>query len=127
MGDSEIMEPLPKYRNIKALDLAILLFNVFLASKDTEAVGWHDPNNTLQTFVRRLNKPLRVTSHDLESALYCCNMLNEHGKFWHPFGKSCEKFAGELSSPHHFNPNYNFIQLEKEEYEKESNDESKEN
>ncbi len=47
----------------------------------------------------------------LESALYCCNMENERGNFWHPYGWSFDKFVVETINDEdlHFDRYYNVI------------------
>ncbi len=47
----------------------------------------------------------------LESALYCCNMENERGQFWHPYGWSFDKFVNETIRDRdlHYDKYYNLI------------------
>lgn len=46
----------------------------------------------------------------LEAALYCCNLEDERGKFWHPYGKSFEAFLNQIIPwDQEFNRYYNQI------------------
>jgi hypothetical protein len=96
------------YKFITVLDLTILLYNVWLAGQD-EHIGFEDPKQTLETFLTKLNRPLKLTIEDLESALWSCNLLAEKEKFWHPQRKTCDQFMKLMLSPQGWNKDYNFI------------------
>lgn len=102
-----------KFRNVSVGDLAILLYNVWKAA-NTEGVGFEDPKHTVDSFVRKLHKITNIHTEDLESALWCCNLLSEKNEFWHPRGVTCEDFIKNMLSytKSTFNKDYNYIEDE---------------
>lgn len=102
----------PRLRWITVLDLVVLLDNVFRAAKELD-IGFEDPRETLEMFVSRMNKPIRVYTEDLESSLWSCNLLNEKLKFRHPKGIDFDEFLKRVLRGDTFNKDYNYIEGEK--------------
>lgn len=70
----------------------VLMYHV-LNSDDAE----HDADRTVREIIDELDHHRGTVSKSLlESALYCCNMEDEKGKFWHPLGQSFTNFVSEL-------------------------------
>jgi hypothetical protein len=99
-------------RWISALDLVVILDNVYRASLDKD-IGFEDPRETLQSFLVRTNKMFRVYTEDVESGLWSCNLLSEKGKFRHPRGWSFDEFLLKILRGDTFNKDYNFIEGDK--------------
>jgi len=100
-----------RWRPLRLLDVAVLLFNVHKGATDAE-VGFEDCRETLDTFTRKLNKYMFVDPMLLESALWSCNLLDEHGRFWHPQGLTFEEFLKKVVRRGKFNRTYNVIENE---------------
>jgi hypothetical protein len=75
------------------------------------ADGDNDANRTQDDLFRELNKrQVYLDKEVLESCLYCSNMNDEDGKFWHPQHKSFETFLRYVLPPKHtFDKVYNLI------------------
>lgn len=89
------MKESPREVKVSLTALAILLKNVFDASKD-DAVGFVDADQTLGTLVREFEKDVWVNTELLESALYYSNILSEQDKMWHPYGDSFHTFVTKI-------------------------------
>jgi hypothetical protein len=96
-------------RVIRAMDLAVLLYHVYMASKDPE-IGFEGVDETLDTLTGKLNQEFQVDLPLLESALWSCNLLNEKEKFWHPRGLTFKQFVKDLFPGERFNLIYNVIE-----------------
>ena len=73
---------------ISPLEAVVLLHHV-VNSDDAE----NDADRTVAELVEEIDGYRRTISKSvMESALYCCNMMDEKGKFWHPQGLTFEKF-----------------------------------
>ncbi len=94
-----------RYR-VTPLQAVILLYHVMI-SEDAE----NDADRTVEeiaadidTFNSYLSKGV------LESALYCCNLEDEKGKFWHPWKWPFDKFVRDLiPKDQKFNKYYNVL------------------
>lgn len=97
---------IPARFQISPLTAVVLLHHV---------VNCDDADNDADRTVREIAVELdkyrsSIKRAVLESALYCCNMEEERGKFWHPFDHSFNRFIDEiLPSDFHFDRYYNQI------------------
>lgn len=93
--------------SLRPLDIAILLHNVYHCPDAS-----NDADHTIEEIVLTLNKGVGyLTKELLESALYCCNMNNEQGKFWHPQKVQFDSFVKHLlGADFQFNKYYNYIE-----------------
>lgn len=105
------MKESPRDVKISLTSLAILLHNVFLASKDSK-VGFVDADQTLGTLVSSLEKDVWVKTELLESALYYSNILSEDCNFWHPMGTNFVTFCKRaLPEDLEFDNYYNILSI----------------
>ena len=74
-----------------AQDLSVILHNMWLAKTDPD-IGFLDAQNLMNDVVGTFRKRFNVSKAHLESALWCCQMLHEKGKFWHPDGATFDQF-----------------------------------
>lgn len=101
--------------SIKTMDLAVLLWHLHAAAKDAE-IGMNDAEETLEMVVGRLKtrQPHKIQTRGVEGALYCCNLMDEVGKFWHPEGKPFDQFLKEIvlfsRSNQYYNRFYNYFE-----------------
>lgn len=101
--------------SLTLLDFAVLAWHLYAAIRDHE-IGFNDADTTMHTLAVRLNSGLKraVSLNTLESALYCCNLLDEQGRFWHPSGRSFDDFAKRLMAENgdsrRFNRTYNYFE-----------------
>ncbi len=72
-----------KFKEVRLLDLAILLYNVHRAAEEAE-VGFYHASESLDSLTKLLDKKAIVRIEDIEAALWSSNLLDEQGKFWHP-------------------------------------------
>lgn len=82
---------------VRPLDVAILLNNVHKSAQD-EDTGFNDADITLAQMTTRMNRrkvPFKVDT--VERALYCCNLMDEKGEFWHPLGVTFEDFLKSIA------------------------------
>lgn len=101
----------PREVKISLTALAILLHNVFVASKD-ERIGFVDADQTLGSLTKGLEKDVWVKTELLESALYYSNMLSEDGNFWHPYGLTFTTFkTNTLPGSIHFDAYFNMLTI----------------
>lgn len=81
-----------KVFHVRPSEAVILIGNV-MACKDADA----DADRTVNELMADLNAWRGwVTKPVLESALYCCNMNDEHGQFFDPFGHGFVKFLRDV-------------------------------
>jgi hypothetical protein len=77
------------------VQLVVLLFHLYRAEQEPELKACH----ALKTFQEQVapwkGRTFRLTSRDLEDALWACQMLSEKGEFWHPEGKTVKEYAQE--------------------------------
>ena len=87
----------------------ILVYHCFEAANDPE-IGFEDAWRTVEELVEALDNFNFVYRNLLESALWCCNLLDEKGKFWHPMGLSFEEYLHTiLKKDEDFDYFYNLI------------------
>lgn len=77
--------------DVNILDLAVLLCNVFRAAQSSD-IGYNDAEMSLRRLKKECWMTKRLPVELVEKLLYCSNMLDEDGKFWHHEGKSFEQF-----------------------------------
>ena len=105
----------PKRFVLSPLEGLVLLHHV-LKSKDNDCDAIHPAERIVSSLDRHDGKVFRDT---LESALFCCNMEHERGKFWHPQNKSFTLFVSEVLPPYlTFDLYYNVIRVKKKEDKK---------
>ena len=102
--------------HISLLDCVVLLDHLYRCP-DLK----YDINNTTIEIMEKLkNKHIKMFQAQLESCLYGANLLNEAGQFWHPQGKSFDKFVSDIIPEHlRYSKYYNYVV---EKYEKEESD-----
>jgi hypothetical protein len=81
---------------VSLLDTAVLVHGV-VKGAGTAEVGYEDANTKLADMRAELNKVIWLDDEDVESALYSCRLLAEHGEWSHPDGLSFEAFAAKLA------------------------------
>lgn len=102
-------ESVPTMR-ASALDLAILLLNIHRSAEDP-AICYLDPHLPIEYLEACFNVEFRVALGRMERALFCANMMNEQGKFWHPKGLSFKEWSEKMTPRgYDFNAQYNFFQ-----------------
>ena len=75
--------------NISTLDLAVLMYNVYRSTQEFE---YNDIDVSLDELILQNNPMVKLRLETVEKFLYCSNLLDEKGKFWHPSNKSFEQF-----------------------------------
>ncbi len=77
---------------VSPLEAVVLMHNV-THSEDADC----DADRTVTDLIKDLDTTDGYVSKGiLESALFCCNIENEKGKFWHPLKYSFTAFVNEL-------------------------------
>lgn len=110
------MKESPREVKISLVSAAILLHNVFIATRDGR-IGYVDADRTLDQLLKGLNKDVYFKTEELESALYYSNMLDEDQNFWHPMGTNFKTFLSRvLPNEIGFDEYYNNLYI-KDEYE----------
>ncbi len=97
------------HKKVKAIDLAVLLGNVHVASQDP-AIGFEDADTALDAFKEMLNTDVVVPKALLERSLWSSNLLAVKESFWHPLGLSFEEFLESLGITDTFDKYYNVIE-----------------
>ena len=101
----------PRFR-IDPLTAVVLLHHV-VNCDDAE----NDADRTVPELANEINSYQSSLSKELmESALYCCNMENELGRFWHPWRWNFDRFVENCLRSHsdlHFDRYYNQIYAKK--------------
>lgn len=95
-------------KSLSILELSILILNVALAAKDPD-IGFCDADRTLEELLSSLNFTFPIQPDALESALWSCNILDEKGKFFHPFGGSFDNLLKRIGLLDRFDKRYNMI------------------
>lgn len=106
MADITLHKPV---RSLRAIDLAVLLVNVYEAAKNKE-VGFEDANETMDTLIAKMNKEFYIELSVLESALWSCNLLDEAKGFWHPKDMSFAEYVKKLFPKDTFDRIYNTLE-----------------
>lgn len=96
------------FKVVSTLDLVILLDNLCRGAADPE-VGFEDCEQTLAEITSKLHWLTRLKKHDLESALWVCNLLSEKKTFWHPRGYTFDQWTRLLLKGDSFDKDYNLI------------------
>lgn len=100
---------------LSLLDIAVLLWHLYASSRD-ETIGYNDANVSMIAILKALNPRRKklLSIRTLESALYCCNILDEQGRFWHPKGGSFDDFVKRImvenADERSFNKTYNYFE-----------------
>lgn len=109
------MKESPREVKISLTAAAILLHNIFVASKD-DRIGIVDADQTLQSLVSNMEKDVWVKTEILESALYYSNIMSEDHNFWHPMGTTFPTFLKRtLPKEIEFDTYYNLLSIKEEE------------
>ena len=104
-------------RVITSLDIAVLLLNLELAYRDKK-IGHGDYNHTKTEIINIMNKCHIVPKNIVESLLWCANMLDDIGKFWHPKKYNYMEFVSKLCDrDEKFNVYYNYFESDVRSYE----------
>lgn len=90
-----LRKPGGKWRYIRLLDLAILLYNLQVAYDDPD-IGFEDADETYQGMLKILNKWVLCNPIKIESALWASNMVNDKEKFVHPKGYTFDEFVADM-------------------------------
>lgn len=81
---------------VKPLDLSVMLFNIYEASKDPN-IGFLDAESRLTTISNDMTrKHAKIKQSLIEGALASCNLMAESGKFWHPLNKNIDEFIADI-------------------------------
>lgn len=98
---------LPHSFRISYLNGIILMHHV-LHCEDAE----NDADRTVEELIAQLDESEGFISKSiLESALYCCNLESERGKFWHPLGHNFDRFIKSIliGGGLHYDKYYNTV------------------
>lgn len=97
---------------INVFNLAILIANVYRAENDPRFAGCHTDHH-LEYYLKRAGRSTKVHITALEASLWACNMLEEAGEFFHPFGLTFDQFIKKikLTDDYNYDKVYNIIQL----------------
>jgi hypothetical protein len=90
------------------MDVMVMLYHLH---KHAKKHGHLDAERTLAVTTRALNAMHALEASLVESALYCCNMLNEDDDFLHPMGLSFDEFVNKVLKGKTFNRVYNMIEV----------------
>jgi hypothetical protein len=95
-----------EYEQVTPFDLMILLVNYL---KHQEEHGNMDAVRTYESVKKRYQEPRWIRTDDLEALIYCANILQEEGKFWHPEKREFDAFLKRLGKGKHYDKMYNFF------------------
>lgn len=92
---------------------ALVLIHHVVHCEDAE----NDADRTVQELVQEIDHyDGYISKGVLESALYCCNLENERGHFWHPLKYPFDSFLRKvIPGGQHFDKYYNCLYEIKEE------------
>lgn len=94
---------------VKALDLMVLLYHAHRAATDP-LIGYEDANTTIDELTRKLTFRNKFDVQHLESALWSCNLMDEKGQFWSPFGLSFKDWVVKAFPGYSFDTTYNTLE-----------------
>jgi hypothetical protein len=94
------------YEQVSMFDVMILLVNYL---KHHEEHGNMDAIRTYEDVKKRFIKPRWIPVADLEALIYCANLLNEEGKFWHPEKMEFDPFLKRVGKTQQFDKIYNMF------------------
>lgn len=97
-----------KWRPVRLLDLAVLLYNTYKANEIPE-IGFQDTTETIDDITRRLNQKILVDPRHIEAMMWACNMLYEENKFVHPAGMDFMDFIKRVVPTGEFDLKFNTI------------------
>lgn len=102
--------PWTPFQRLTPLELTVVIYNVAIC----EEVDC-DPDYTYEEVIKALDEYSgKFTKKALERVLFCLNMNDEDGFFWHPLDKSFDVFVREiLPNGYKFDKYYNLIEKEK--------------
>lgn len=106
--DGYLARPGGRWRNMKLLHMAVMIYHVQKAARDPE-VGFLDADRTLAEMKKRLNRLIFLDPRVIESALWACNLLNEKGKFEGIGGMSFDEWLADCLPHGEFDKTYNLI------------------
>lgn len=97
---------------VRPLDAAVLMHNLMTCPDRTSGADY-----LLEQIIQELNaRRYSFKREIIEAALYCCNLNNEAGKFWHPQKIAFTTFVYHLGldnkTKFKFNLKYNLIEEE---------------
>lgn len=96
-------------KEVSLLDLATLSFNIERAALNPQ-IGFEDYDKTKKELLRGLERHTEISTRDLESALWSCNLLNEKGLFFSPTALTFQEFVkGFLDPGEMFDERYNYF------------------
>ena len=84
------------YLKISTLDLATLMYNVY---RSDSIFGYNDCDLSMDELIFANNSLVPIKVATLEKFLYCANVLDEQGKFWHHSNKSFNEFMDKTDWP----------------------------
>ena len=94
------------FHRLTPMDLVVALYNIAICSEAD-----CDPDYTQKELIKAVDRHQgKVTKEALERILFCLNMNDEDGKFWHPLDKT---FDGYLKTAipvgYTFDKDYNLL------------------
>lgn len=92
---------------IPVLDIVVLLYNVYRASKSS--IGYNDSDTTLVDLTADLNQHMKLRTETVEKLLYASNLLDEQGKFWHHRDTAFDSFLKRLAPKLNFDKKRNYF------------------
>lgn len=98
-----------KFATLQPIEAVVLIHNIALCP-DAE----NDADMTVREIIAEVNTGTNYINRKvLESAFYCCNMNDERGQFWHPYGMSFDRFVKKIiGKDFYFNRYYHWIEHE---------------
>lgn len=93
---------------ISVLDIVVLLYNVYRASKNS--IGYNDADKTLAQLTSELKGHMKVRVDTLEKLLYASNMLDEQKKFWHYRDTTFDSFLKRVAPKLKFDKKRNYFE-----------------
>lgn len=98
-----------KYQQVYLWDVVVLLHNYL---RHHEKHGNMDATRSYQEVKKRFNTVKGIDVPTLEALLYCSNILNEEGEFWHPEGLTFEEWMKRGFPLVKLDRVYNFVEEE---------------
>lgn len=102
-----------KWRPVRLRDIVTLLASIKAASENAD-IGFSDALQTEDQVYNQLNKTVLVDPNVIESALWCCNMLNELELFEDYRGRTFDQFVVDALNGHGtFDKTYSTVEWKK--------------
>jgi len=92
---------------LNGMDCVVMIHHLY---RYDEEHGHADADRTLNQMKRLLDFKVRVPVSAVESGLYCCNLLGEEQKYWHPEGLTFDEFVKKIAPGKKFNKRYNWFE-----------------